>query len=413
MMFYAVWNIAKIRTARVKFVVEPEPFPAEEFAEYESLLWPATNSASRIKAWRATSLGDVYWATRDQRDKAAALAAEFKKSGLEYKCGAFVLEMLRSQVGDEKFSRIYRDFVDLRLQSRSPVAKAQFQKLAEKVHGRPLGWFFRQWGMLTNLPVLRLDRVTTTHSGSDYRIGGHLTQEGNTFFRLPVALLLRTDHGTERKVIWLKTRDTAFEFQTTHQPRRLLVDPDFEVLKIQKMAPRLAQLWNAYPTNLLVVYGTLAEAAVNKAAALRFKDYLGLDAGKIKADTEVTEDDLKTACLCLFGRPKTNKIAQRFKDDFPIQVRGDEFVWQGTTYRQPTQGVVEAIEPPGGSHQLVLLYAGLGAEAMKAIGDNYLYGPDSSYVIFDGDKRLLSDDWEGADPNLRWEFTSQVLRPKH
>ena len=412
-MFYAVWNIAKIRTARVKFVTEPEPFPAEEFAEYESLLWPATNSASRIKAWRATSLSGIYRATRGQHDKAAVLAAEFKKGGLEYECGAFVLDMLRRQVGDEEFSRIYRDYVDLRLRSQSPVTKAQFEKVAENIHGRSLGGFFRQWGRLTNLPALRLDRVASTQHGLEYRIRGHLLQEGNTLFRLPVPLLLCTDRGTERKVIRLKTRDAAFEFQTTHQPKSLLVDPEFEVLKIQKMAPRLAQLWNAFPTNLLVVYGTLTEAEVNKAAALRFNDdYLGMDAGKIKADTEVTEDDLKTPWLCLFGRPKTNKIAQRFKDNFPIQVAEDEFVWQGTTYRQPTQGVVEAIEQPGQPNRVVVLYAGLGAEAMRAIGDNYLYDPESSYVIFDRDTQVLSGDWEGADPNLRWEFTSKVLQPR-
>ena len=412
-MFYAVWNIARIRTARVKFVIEPESFPAEEIAEYGALLWQGTNSTSRIKIWCANSLGSVYRATRDQRDKAAALAAEFKKSGLEYECGAYVLDMLRKQVGDEEFARICRDFVDLRLRSQSPVAKAQFQKAAEKVHGRSLGWFFRQWATLTNLPVLRLDRVTAAQHGSECRIRGHLLQEGNTLFRLTVPLLLWTDRGTERKVIWLETRDAAFDFQTTHQPKRLVVDPDFEVLRIQKMAPHLAQFWEAYP-DLLLVYGTLSEAAVNKAAAVRFNDdELGLDAGKIKADTEVTEADLKSACLCLFGRPKTNKIAQRFADDFPIQVGEDAFVWQGTTYRRPTQGVVEAIEQPGQPKRLVVLYAGLGAEAMKAIGDADLYYPDSSYVIFDGDKRLLTGDWEGADPNLRWEFTSEVLQPKH
>ena len=74
--------------------------------------------------------------------------------------------------------------------------------------------------------------------------------------------------------------------------------------------------------------------------------------------------------------------------------------------------MVEAIEQPGKSNRLVVLYAGLGAEAMKAIGDTHLYDPDSSYVIFDGDKQLLSDDWEGADPNLRWEFTSKLSRLK-
>jgi transglutaminase-like putative cysteine protease len=409
---YGVWNIAKIRTARVKLAIEPDPFPAEEFAEYESLLWPATNSESRIKAARTSALATVYQATRNQRDTRAVLAADFKRTNHKYKCGVVLLDMLRKQVGDKNFSGIYQDFLDVRLRSQAPVATAQFEKLAEKVYGKSLDWFFRQWATLSNLPVLRLDRVTATQQRSGWRIRGHLLQAGDTLFRLPVPLLLRTAHRSERKEVWLKTREAQFEFQTADQPKRLLVDPDFEVLKLQRTAPHVTQFWEVYPT-LLVIYGTQSEVAVNKAAAERFNnEYLGLDASRIKADTAVTEDDLKARCVCLFGRPKTNKIAQRFKDDFPIQVRDDQFEWQGTTYRRPTQGVVEAIEQPGKTNRLVVLYAGLGPEAMKAIGDTYLYDPDSSYVIFDGDKQLLSGDWEGADPDLVWDFPSEAAPPE-
>lgn len=410
---YAVWNIAKIRKARVNLVIEPDPFPAEEFAEYTSLLWPAADSESRIKAWRGGVLGEVDRATRDQRDPEAALAVEFKKSDLVYQCGAYVLDMLRKQVGGDKFFKIYQDFLHLRLESEAPVPTARFQELAEQVYGEPLDSLFRQWATLTNLPVLKLTSVTATKQGSAWRIRGLLLQEANNPFGVSVPLLLRTEHGVERKEISLKARASQFEFQTIHQPKRLLVDPDCEVLKVQKTPPRAVQIWDFYP-NLLLIYGTLAEAAVNKAAAERFnEDYLRLDPVKIRADKDVTEDDLKTPCLCLFGRINTNRIAQRFINDFPIQIGDDHFMWQGTTYTRPTQGVVEAIEPSGGVNRLIVLYAGLGAEAMKALGDTYLYDADGSCVIFDGDKQVLSGDWEGADPNLVWDFPSEVipLRP--
>ena len=42
-------------------------------------------------------------------------------------------------------------------------------------------------------------------------------------------------------------------------------------------------------------------------------------------------------------------------------------------------------EDPATRTDLSALYAGLGAEAMKAIGDADLYDPNSSFVIFDGD----------------------------
>ena len=35
MLYPAVWNIAKIRTARVKLILEPDPFPAEALVEYQ------------------------------------------------------------------------------------------------------------------------------------------------------------------------------------------------------------------------------------------------------------------------------------------------------------------------------------------------------------------------------------------
>jgi hypothetical protein len=37
-----------------------------------------------------------------------------------------------------------------------------------------------------------------------------------------------------------------------------------------------------------------------------------------------------------------------------------------------------------------------------------LYDSDCSYVIFDGDKQLVSDDWENVDSNLYWKSSSHT-----
>ena len=297
-------------------------------------------------------------------------------------------------------------FQEQRVRAQAPVPTVGFQRLVEQVHGKSMNEFFQQWGMLTNLPRFKLDRVTASRQGSNWRVQGHVLRIGNSLFGVPIPLSLQTQDGLDRQEVWLAKEDVKFEFPASSKPQRLLVDPEFELLKIQKMSPHMAQLWDAYP-NVLLVYGTMSEAAANKAAAERFNnEYLGLAAEKIKADTEVSELELKAPCVCLFGRPTTNKITQRFMNWFPIRVADNGFAWNGTRYNKPTQGVIEAVAPSDQPKQLVLLYAALSAEAMKTIGDLMLYDPDTSFAIFDKDKPSLMGDWLGADPDLVWDFSS-------
>jgi len=172
------------------------------------------------------------------------------------------------------------------------------------------------------------------------------------------------------------------------------------------MPPPLWWFWDVYP-DLIVIYGTLAEDEANKSAAERFnEEYLGLDSEIIKADTEVSQDDLKSKCLILFGRPETNKISQQFQDIFPIKFDGDKFNWQGLTYDQSTQGVAQIFENSLDPEGNIILYAGLSGEATQKFCDLYLYDTDASYVIFDRDKQLVSGDWEvdEVDSDLVWNF---------
>jgi hypothetical protein len=186
------------------------------------------------------------------------------------------------------------------------------------------------------------------------------------------------------------------------EPKKITVDPKYHILKIQKMPHLLEELWNVYP-ELLVVYGTLSEGKENRTAAERFNnEYLGLENKIIKADVDVNEADLKTKCLVLFGRPEANKIAQRFKDNFPIKFSGNKFIWQEVTYEKPTQGNAQIIENPNNPRSLVIMYAGLSAEAMQKFCRLYLYDAAASYVIFEDNKELLRGDWEDFGSDLEW-----------
>jgi len=413
-LFSGVWNIAGIRTAIVKLLLAPDPFPADAFAEYADMLYPEAKAERNLRDWRTEMLGWIDYKTRGHSDKHAALAAAYDESHrghvLCYRRGAFVCHMLRNVVGNDSFFRIFREYQDLRLRSRAPVSTAHSQKMAEDAYGKPLDWFFSQWvkemesAKETELPQLKLDRVTATKEEKDWRIRGNLLQVGDAFFRVPIELAIDTEKGVERQNIWQDERNVEFEFHTLDKPKRLTVDPDNDILKIQRMPPQLFRFWDVYP-NLVVVCGTIAEVDANGTAAERFDDeYLGLGHEIIKADTNVTEEDLKAECIVLFGCPAVNKIAQQFRDIFPIEFDESEFTWQGAIYNQPTQGVALVVDHPLNPKGLLILYAGLSGEATLQVCDSYLYDAVASYVIFDGEETLVSGDWEDPDSNLVWKF---------
>ena len=405
-LFTGVWNIAKIRIAKVKILHHSDPFPANGLAGYTADLSPKEDVEKNLIHWRKGVLGLHSMLRSSVPDNLDVKQFYNNLPRSKDDREAFVCHMLHRQLGDEKFFKLVHTYVDLRQKSNQPVSTNRFQELAEDVYGEPLDWFFNQWVNSTELPRLKLENVTAKNDKKGWQVQGRLQQAGKTTFRLPVELAIDTKNGREIKNLYVDSKTVDFDFRMQNKPQKLIVDPDCKVLKIQGMPPPLWWFWDVYP-DLIIIYGTLAESKANKTAAERFNnEYLGLDNERIKADTDVSQDDLKSKCIILFGRPETNKVSQRFKDIFPIKFDEDKFNWQGVNYDQPTQGVAQIIENPLDLESVIILYTGLSGEATKKFCDLYLYDVDASYVIFDIDKQLVSGDWkvDEVDSDLVWNF---------
>jgi hypothetical protein len=418
---YAVWNIAKIRTARFKSLVEFDPFPADALIEYRQRLHSETQGKGSLREWRRSVLEEMDIRTRGLPDPFGALTGEVKRRYCFFlpERDAFVCGMLRNIVGRDKFSQIINEYEKTRVSSAKAVPLAQFQQLAEAVYGQSLRWFFEPWLNETQLPQLKLDKVNLNREGQDWCVSGHLLQTGKSFYRLPIEVALFTEQGMERRTFWQEERDAEFQLRASHRPLKLVVDPNQELLMIQRMPPHPYWYWWVDPAKVVVIYGTVAETEANKAAAERFKQRCLRGVGQsIKADTETTAEDLATDCLVLFGRPAVNKITERLQDRFPIKLEGAKFTWQGRVYDQASQGVVEVADEGRSFSRLTILCAGLSAEAMRNICsvdqffaffypplamDGY-YKTMTSYLIFDGSKHVVSGEWEVADPDLVREF---------
>jgi len=406
MLLSGIWNIGKIRVAKVTLLHRSDPFPADGLASYGSNTFPKEDVEKNLKHWRQEVLG-LHSLSRSlipDNFKLDQFYSDYPRAKEARE--AFVCHMLRRQLGGERFFKLVDMYVDLRQKLNQPVSTNRFQELAESIYGEPLDWFFNQWVNSRELPRLKLEEVTAKKDKEGWQVYGRLLQSGDSTFRLPIEVAIDTKNGREMQKFWIESEATDFDFLTQNEPQKLIVDPDYEVLKIQKMPSHLSWFWNSYP-NYLVVYGTLGEVETNKTVAKRLnEEYLGLSHDIIKADTDVNDTDLNARWIFLIGRPETNKIAQRFKDSLPIKIEDCQFKWKQVIYDRPSQGVVQVIENSKEGKGSVVMYAGLSPEATIKLCDLGLYDSDCSYVIFDGDEQLVLGNWEDVDSDLYWKSSS-------
>jgi transglutaminase-like putative cysteine protease len=407
---WGVWNISKIHVANAKTLHYSDPFPADGYAEYATNLYPERDKEMKLRDWKKECMFSFYSTAKESPDASNIFG---QNPELNIKREAYLCHLLRQIVGDEKFRRIFETYINLRVATGKPVSTEKFREIAEKAYGASLDFFFREWVGNKSLPQFRLENVQAEMIENKWRVYGNLIQVGETYSHIAIDLVIKTDKGRESQKIWLDSNKTHFEFFTPDQPEKLIVDPDFHIPTIRWMPPHLGMFWNSYP-NLTVIYGTLAEAEANRTAARRFADeFSGSGNEIILADTAVTEDDLRKS-LILFGRPETNKIAQRFSNNFPVKFDKNKFTWQGTIYNRPTQGVAQIIENPLDHQKVINLYAGLSGDATLKVCDKsewlkeldgwLLIDVNASYVIYDNHKELISGDWEDLNSDLVWNF---------
>ncbi len=136
-----------------------------------------------------------------------------------YPKGAWVLHMLRVELGDEAFFEAIAEFY--RRHAGSAVVTADFTRCVEESSGRELDWFFEQWLDRRGCP-----RLSAAFEGGEIVI--RQTQEDAPFrFRLELGWEDQAGRRVERAVR-IEERRTALEVEGA--VRSLTIDPDVELL---------------------------------------------------------------------------------------------------------------------------------------------------------------------------------------
>jgi aminopeptidase N len=151
--------------------------------------------------------------------------------------GALVFHMLRTEIGDDAFTALVRDFYK-KYDGKSATI-AEFEKLAAShvpppVKGQPpinLVSFFSQWVNSTGVPEFKLEYIVyRTRQG--FKVVGKIHQDLDTF-RMPVEVRIDTEGNPVVTKVLVTGTSQAFVIDTFGRPKPngIVIDPNNNLLK--------------------------------------------------------------------------------------------------------------------------------------------------------------------------------------
>ncbi|NWF89748.1 MAG: hypothetical protein HXY50_09855 [Ignavibacteriaceae bacterium] len=145
-----------------------------------------------------------------------------------YDKGAWVLHMLRWEVGDSTFFQILRTYFDT--YKYKSASTNDFIKVCENISGRDLTDFFNQWVFKgTENITLDYEWYTTKLNDGKYKLTIELIQQQVQYNAYTFKLEVKIEYEKgrcESKIIDLNDRKENFEFVLDEKPKKLSLDPD-------------------------------------------------------------------------------------------------------------------------------------------------------------------------------------------
>jgi len=161
----------------------------EGFATYASWLWDEARSPDRLRS-QLDGMEERAWQA-DSGEPLADPSVDNLFGFNSYIKGAWVLRMLRSEIGDKVFFDTLRTYHE---RFKGNVAStADFQTVAEEVSGQDLDWFFDQWVYGQHIPKLAVN----WQQEADGDLQVQVCQAGVNLFVLDLPLTV-VGGGTQR-----------------------------------------------------------------------------------------------------------------------------------------------------------------------------------------------------------------------
>lgn len=275
--------------------------------------------------------------------------------------GVLLLHTLRGIVGSDNFDRAMDEFG--RANAGKAVSSRDFENFLQSKTDRKLGPVFDWWLHRLGLPHLSIVSAKARRSGAGWQttVEFDVTETGPAL-HVPVTVEAGEGEVTQYEILAANHRRVVVKTET--RPQRLIVDKYGTTAHSNGSSFNILTFENELEKSL-IIYGTKDEQTGNFEAARLLQQSLRRREhnvqAQVKADRDVTEEDIRTHHLLLVGRPKTNALTARFAQQLPISFGSGSFEIRDKVYAHPESAVIAAIDNLINPRFSIVVIAGLSS----------------------------------------------------
>jgi aminopeptidase N len=160
-------------------------------------------------------------------------------SRMIYDKGAWVLHMLRKEIGDQLFFEVLRDY--FKEYKYSNASTADFKNLCERISKKNLNKFFDQW-IYKGEGIIELNAVWSSQKAGEKYISTikiKQLQKGYDIYKFPLDIKLISEKAEESETssMMIDAREVILKIESKYKPADLMLDPDGWLLAKINLSP--------------------------------------------------------------------------------------------------------------------------------------------------------------------------------
>jgi len=203
---------------------------SEGFATYLTTLYQGSREGdTRLKAIMNMSRGRVIsYYKQNPAPVIDTTIVDFMRllSANSYQKGAWVLHMLRNEIGDDLFWRGIQTYY-ARYRNRNALT-SDFKNTMEEISGHDLDNFFHQWLYLTGHPELK---ISWTYNNRRDEINILIEQEQmNHIYEFTLDIQINDRSGTRIERVMVNDRVQSLTIRSANPPYDIIPDPEVRLL---------------------------------------------------------------------------------------------------------------------------------------------------------------------------------------
>ena len=189
----------------------------EGFAKYtEALYWEKTKGFTALQSTMQSIYGDFNNGTLYNPGKDLFGSKVYNK-------GAWVLHMLRKEVGDETFFKILKTYYSLFKYKNASTE--DFKNICEELSGKNLNQFFKQW-LYEGTGILVLRYNWEFDKNKNIKLKLKQVQDGFENYHFSIDVLINSKSSEETEKFYITSRDTVLTIPANLKPVEIELDPE-------------------------------------------------------------------------------------------------------------------------------------------------------------------------------------------